>query len=599
MTPKQALLAALILALVVGLGEANLTISHEVCPDQIWPTNSGKEPTVGRVTLTVAGEGLPDAMPIDVILAIDSSASMTETDPGGKRLDAARGFVMKMDPARDRVGLVSWDDDVDFSIPPTGEFARVLEAIGRVDSAEGTNLDRGLEEAIDLLTANSTGSDERARFVVFLSDGDGDYTPSGRSGSQTDRAKNNRIVIYTIGLSLADSRAKKSLEDMSGATGGRYFEACDSSALESIYEAISEEVINVVGRDVVVRYSLPQEVEAFGYSETPATTETRDGNRTLTWNAGDISAGETWSASFDLKSRTAGVFDTGGPGSEVVYQRRSGFEERLKIEEALLDVAEFRSGVSTHLDLDFDFAAIAEIIRQVHEVVAEDDATILWSFSECDYCGRRYWAFLSEDGTVVVASTSPFSLRTRDALAGEIGKVMEIMEAAGANVSEYNRSTAKNAAEYYAKDAGIYHQISYSFGSDFDLNLVVPDCTVRESRISITGNEMDRFAGSADQEYYIDGGYVTGCEFHDFPWDGFCAAEDADVTGKFVPGEHRISGRKVTDPHTMIIEVVTAEKPSKEFLLYSDDYRSVWVPATSNALRSPSEMLPISSGTLA
>ena len=595
---KPFLLVALILTLVVGLGEANLTVSHQVYPDQIWPTSSGKEPTVGRVTLTVTGEGLTDAMPIDVILAIDSSASMTETDPGGKRLDAARGFVMKMDPARDRVGLVSWDDDVDFSIPPTEGFANVLEAIGRVDRAEGTNLDRGLKESIDLLTANSTGSDERARFVVFLSDGDGDYTPSGRSGSQTDRARDRGIVIYTIGLSLADSRAKKSLGDMAESTGGRYFEACDSSALESIYEAISDEVINVVGRDVVVRYVLPQEVEAFGYSETPATTETREGNRTLTWNAGDVSAGETWSTSFDVESGTAGVFDLGGPGSEVVYQRRSGFEERLKIEGAILDVAEFRSGVSTHLDLDFDFAAVAEIIRPVHEVVVEDDAHILWRFSECDYCGRRYWAFLSEDGTVVVASTSPFSLGTRDALAGEILKVMEMMKAAGANVSEYNRSTAQNAADYYAKDAGIYHQISYSFGSDFDLNLVVPDCTVREARISVTGNELDYFAGSADQEYYIDGGYVTGCEFHDFPWDGFCAAEDADVTGRLAPGDHRISGRKVTDPHTMIIEAVTAEKPQKEFLLYSDDYRSVWVPAASNALRSPSEMLPISSGTL-
>jgi len=521
---------------------------------------------------------------------------MTETDPGGKRLDAARTFVMKMDPARDRVGLVSFDDDVDFSIPPTGEFPRVLEAIGRVDSADGTNMDRGLKEAIDLLTANST--DERALFVVLLSDGEGDYAPSGRTGSQTDRAKGEGIVIYTIGLSLADSRAKKSLEDMAEATGGRYREACDSSALESIYGAIGEEVINVVGRDVAVRYVLPQEVEAFGYSAAPATTETREGNRTLSWDAGDVSAGETWSTSFDVKSRTAGIFELGGPGSEVVYQRRSGFEERLKIEGAILDVAAFRSGVSTRLDLDFDFAALAEIIRQVHEVEEEDGSTILWRFSECSSCCRRDWAFLSDDGTVVVASTSPFSLGTRDALAGEVLKVMEMMEAAGANVSEYNRSTALNAAEHYAEDAGIYHMISYSFGSDFDLNLVVPDCTVREARISVIGNEMDRFGGSADQEYYIDGGYVAGCELHDFPWDGWCAAEDADVTAIFTPGDHRISGRKVTDPHTMILEAVTAERPKKDFLLYSDDYESVWVPATSNELRSPSEMLSISSGDL-
>jgi len=597
MIPRQTLLAALILALVVGLGEANLTVTQEVSPDHIWPASSGKEPASAMVTLTVAGEELPDTMPIDVILAIDSSASMTETDPGGKRLDAARGFVIKMDPSRDRVGLVSWDDDVDFSIPPTEDFPLVLEAIGRVDSADGTNIDRGLKEAIDLLTANSTRSDGRVRFVVFLSDGDGDYTPSGRTGSQTDRARDEGIVIYTIGLELANTRAEKSLEDMAEATGGRYREACDSFALESIYQSIGEEVINIVGRNVVVRYVLPQEIEASGYSTAPV-TETRKENETLAWNVGDISAGETWSTSFDVKAETAGIFELGGAGSEVAYHRRSGFEERLKIEEMLLDVAELRSGASTHLDLDIDLDALAKIISPIHEVLEENETHILWKFSECSSCCRRDWAYLSEDGQIVVASTSPFSLGTRDALAEEVLTVMDMIEASGANVSEYDRSEAGNVAEYYAKDSGIYHQISYSFGSDFDLTLMAPECFVKEARLSVTGDEMDYFGGSADQEYYIDGDYVTGCDFHDFPWNGGCAAEDVNITEKLAPGDHKISARKVSDPHTMIIEAITTEKPEKEFFLYSDDYKSVWVPATTNALRSPSEMLPISSGTL-
>jgi hypothetical protein len=599
MTARQILLTALILCLIVGFGQANLTASHRLCPDQIWPMSSGKEPTVGRVTLTVAAESLPDTMPLDVVLAIDSSASMTETDPKSRRLDAARGFVMKMDPARDRVALVSWDDGVDFSIPPTDNFPQVLEAIGRVDSADGTNLDLGLKEAIDLLTANSTfGSNGRARFVIFLSDGDGDYTPSGRRGSQTDRARDEDIVIYSIGLMLTNSPAKKSLEDMAETTGGRYYEACDGSALESIYEAIGEEVINVLGRDVVVKYALPREIDSFGYSAPPSSEALEEGNKILTWGAGDISAGETWSTSFDVSSKSAGVFDLGSAGSEVAYQRRSGFVESVKIEGALLDVAELRSGASTNLDLDFDFSALREIVGQVHEVAEEDDSVILWRFSECNSGCTRDWAFLSEDGTIVVASLRPFSLGARDALAEDIQKVMDIIEATGASVSEYNRSTALNAAEYYAKDAGIYHQIRYSFGGDLDLTLVVPDCIVREARLAVTGNELDYFAGSADQEYYIDGDYVTGCEFHDFPWDGWCTAEDADITEKIAPGDHRISARKVTDPHTMIIEVITTAKPEKEFFLYSDDYKSVWVPATSNSLRSPSEMLPISSGTL-
>jgi hypothetical protein len=48
----------------------------------------------------------------------------------------------------------------------------------------------------------------------------------------------------------------------------------------------------------------------------------------------------------------------------------------------------------------------------------------------------------------------------------------------------------------------------------------------------------------------------------------------------------------------MIIEVITTAQPQKEFFLYSDDLTSVWTGATSNALRSPAEMLSISSGTL-
>ncbi|GEM_PF-1513570 len=46
MITRQILLAALILSLAIGFGRANLTtIYHQVCPDQIWPTNSEKETT--------------------------------------------------------------------------------------------------------------------------------------------------------------------------------------------------------------------------------------------------------------------------------------------------------------------------------------------------------------------------------------------------------------------------------------------------------------------------------------------------------------------------------------------------------------------------
>ena len=600
MIPKQVLLAAAIIFLAAFTSDADLIPSQRVSPDQIWPASSGKEPAVGWVTLTVVGEGAAKAVPLEMVLAIDSSASMRETDPADKRLDAARVFVMKMDPARDKVGLVSWNEGIDFSIPPTDDFAAILEAIGRVDSSgRGTNLDRGLKEAIDLLSADgyTAGRDGGARIVIILSDGDGDYTKSGRRGSQAGRAKDEGIVVYAVGLMLSDP-AKDNLLDIAETTGGGYYEACDASALDSIYQAIGEEVINLAGREVEVRYALARELSPSDYSDPPSSEEVEADGRVLTWKAGDISAGEEWSTSFAVSSDRAGIFELGGAGSEVTYKLRSGFVEGVKIEGAFLDVAEFRSGAMTNLNLDFDLSGVREIVKPVQQVLEEGDSFILWRFSEPNSrCGRN-WAYLSEDGRIVVASLRPFSLSTRDALIEDLQRVMEMMVAAGVDLNTYNRSRALNAAEFYASDAGIYHQISYSFGADFDLNLAVPDCTIEEARLAVTGREMDYFAGAADQEYYIDGEYVTGCHLHEFPWDGWCTAEDVDITDKILPGAHRISGRKVSDPHTVTIEAITADEPPKDFLLYSDDYRSVWTPATKNVLISPEQMLSVTSGTL-
>lgn len=599
MIRKPILLAALILAfLVVGPGQATLSASHQVSPDQIWPAGSSKGPTAGTVTLTVAADGPTETMPIDLVLAIDSSASMKETDPSKKRLDAARSFIAKMDPTRDRVGIVSFDDDVDFSIPPTDNFAMIMIAIGRVDSADGTNLDQGLAESIDLLAADSTpGMDGRARFVVFLSDGDGDYIKSGRTGSQADRARDEGIVIYTVGLMLPDG-SKNNLKDIAETTGGRHFDACDASALASIYQAIAEEVIKLGGRDVEVRYVLPRELSATDYSIPPSSDGIEVDERVLVWKAGDLSAGESWSTSFAVSSLIPGIFELGGEGSKVAYKRRSGFEEMAGIEGAFLDVGELRSGASTDLNCEFNYTALMEIVRPVQEVVAENDSGILWRFSECNSRCAGDWAFISKEGRIAVASLRPFSLSTKDALVEDLQRVMDLMVAAGADVSGAERSEAIEAAEFYASEAGIYHRLRYSFSADFDLTIFVPDSRVEEARLAVAGSEMDYFAGAADQEYYIDGEYVSGCQFHDFPWNGWCTAEDVEIADKIRPGAHRITGRKVSDPHTMTIEVITAEKPAKDFLLYSDDYRSVWIPATTNALRTSDEMLSISSGTL-
>lgn len=68
-------------------------------------------------------------------------------------------------------------------------------AVERVDHSGGTSLTAGIRKAIEQFTAASYDRSDAYKYVIFLTDGDGSY-----SESYTAQAKENGIVIYTIGL---------------------------------------------------------------------------------------------------------------------------------------------------------------------------------------------------------------------------------------------------------------------------------------------------------------------------------------------------------------------------------------------------------------
>ena len=174
---------------------------------------------------------------LDVILAIDSSGSMEDNDPHNLRLEGAKGFVDMLNPELDRVGVVSWDDDVDFAEPLTDDFDWIKSRIDNIDADGGTNLDLGLRAAIDLIETGGRESDEVTRAIIFLTDGDGDYTPFGEHGSQVNRAKDLGIRICTIGL--GDAPIAEILTDMAENTGCQYFSAPTAESLQSIFQILA------------------------------------------------------------------------------------------------------------------------------------------------------------------------------------------------------------------------------------------------------------------------------------------------------------------------------------------------------------------------
>lgn len=173
---------------------------------------------------------------IDVVFVIDSSGSMTSNDRDGLRKEAAKAFVEKLGE-NDRAAVIDFDSYATIYQEFTVDHALLNAAIDRVNSSGGTNLSAGMSKAIGLFTSSSYTRTDAYKYIIFLTDGDGSY-----STSYTAQAKNNEIVVYTIGLGTGVKEA--TLRAIAEGTGGKYYFASAADDLSGIYTEISVETVD-------------------------------------------------------------------------------------------------------------------------------------------------------------------------------------------------------------------------------------------------------------------------------------------------------------------------------------------------------------------
>ena len=139
-----------------------------------------------------------------VVLAMDSSISMTATDVAPTRLDAAKSAASDfLDglPDRFRVGLVSFASSASVLQEPTDDRDAVRSSLDSLQSDLGTALGDAILRSVELApkeSANSTTGDEPTFSVLLLSDG------ANSTGSDPldaiEVAKEAGVAIYTIAL---------------------------------------------------------------------------------------------------------------------------------------------------------------------------------------------------------------------------------------------------------------------------------------------------------------------------------------------------------------------------------------------------------------
>ncbi|NOQ91665.1 MAG: VWA domain-containing protein, partial [Flavobacteriaceae bacterium] len=198
---------------------------------------------------------------IDIVMAIDVSASMLAKDLKPNRLEALKTVAIKFVNKRpnDRIGIVVYAGESYTQTPITSDKTIVKNTIRKIrwgQINDGTAIGMGLGSAVNRLKESKA----KSKVIILLTDGvnnTGFIDPK----TATDLAKELNIKVYTIGLGTNGTALFPVAKDLNGKlifrnapveidekllkfiakeTGGKYFRATGNRKLEAIYNEINK-----------------------------------------------------------------------------------------------------------------------------------------------------------------------------------------------------------------------------------------------------------------------------------------------------------------------------------------------------------------------
>lgn len=185
---------------------------------------------------------------IDVMLVIDSSTSMNNSDKNKVANEAMKLFVDMSSIQGDRIGVISYTDQIErekalLQIDTVEDKQDLKDFIDDINRGPYTDLAIGVAEAVKVLEKSNSNS--HFPMIVLLADGNNSL-PEGRKQADSDKelqaavqkATDNNIPIYTIGLNADGKLNKKVLEDLSAKTKGKSFVTSSAEDLPRILSEI-------------------------------------------------------------------------------------------------------------------------------------------------------------------------------------------------------------------------------------------------------------------------------------------------------------------------------------------------------------------------
>ncbi|MFZ1686171.1 MAG: VWA domain-containing protein [Flavobacteriales bacterium] len=196
---------------------------------------------------------------IDIVIAMDFSASMLAKDLKPDRLQAAKNVGMQFidDRPNDRIGLVVYEGEAFTQCPLTTDHQVLKDLFAQARSGMidgGTAVGMGLATAVNRLR----DSEAKSKVVILLTDGVSNMG-SVQPIDAARIAEQFGVRVYTIGVGTRGKALspvamypngqyqydyvpveidEQSLQGIADATGGKYFRATDERKLREVYSEI-------------------------------------------------------------------------------------------------------------------------------------------------------------------------------------------------------------------------------------------------------------------------------------------------------------------------------------------------------------------------
>lgn len=251
-------------------------------------TESYKRQEVGSITANTVANLLLGTTPpgsgdsdtsggVAVALIIDSSGSMSSSDPQDRRIDAGRAFITAS-TVDDQVGVVDFDSTArvlsDPRSPVQGRSA-LLAALSQIDSSGGTNLGAGLTAGCEML---GRADSALAKGAIFLTDGSGSYN------NQASCFAEKGWKVFTMGL--GNGVNQELLQGIADQTGGNYSQLSSSLDLVCEFQQIRAVMAGSIAQDCAPTGSIRQG-ETLSFAKA-LTTALRQVTFTVTWPGSDV-----------------------------------------------------------------------------------------------------------------------------------------------------------------------------------------------------------------------------------------------------------------------------------------------------------------------